>query len=273
MAQTTATRNPAQGLDLGIYPYRWASDWGDDEAGIWVGFTYRGVRQAFRWIPPGEFTMGSPENEPERFKNEKQHHVTLTKGFWLGETTVTQALWQAVMGGNPSRSKGEDHPVGEVSWDDARVFLDQLNGRYPELALRLPTEAEWEYACRAGTNTPFSSGANLTTDQANYNVNYPYAGGKKGIDRGKTVPVTELPANAWGLYQMHGNVWEWCADWYGSYPDEPVLDPTGPDTGDYRVLRGGSWILNARFLRSAYRNHNEPSYRHLYTGFRLARGL
>jgi len=273
MAQTTATRNAAQGLDLGLYPYAWASDWGEDDAGIWVGFTFRGVRQGFRWIPPGDFTMGSPEHEPERFRNEKQHHVTLTKGFWLGETTVTQALWQAVIGGNPSGFTGEDLPVANVGWDDAVGFLDTLNGRCPELALRLPTEAEWEYACRAGTNTPFSTGAKLTTDQANYHGDFPYAGGEKGIARRKTVPVTELPANDWGLYHMHGNVWEWCADWYGAYPDEPVVDPTGPDTGVSRVLRGGSWADFARDARSAYRIHDQPSNRYDFYGFRLARGL
>ena len=141
-------------------------------------------------------------------------------------------------------------------------FLHKINRAQPGLALRLPTEAEWENACRAGTTTPFSSGQNLTKDQANYISN-----------RGKTISVNALPAKQWGMYQMHGNIWEWCADWYGPNETGPVLNPSGPDTGDYRVLRGGSWIGVARLARSAFRFRQPPSYRNDGNGFRLARGL
>jgi len=255
------------------FPYDWASDWGEDRFGIWVAFAHQGIRQAFRWIPPGKFSMGSPEHEPERWNDENQHEVVLTRGFWLADTACTQALWQAVMGSNPSGFRGEERPVENVSWQDAVAFIDKLNGQRPELALRLPTEAEWEYACRAGTATPFSFGETITTDQVNFNGNFPYANGQKGRYRRETVPVRDLPANDWGLYQMHGNVWEWCRDWYGADPSGPVVDPTGPESGQKRVLRGGSWFYYGRLVRSAARYMYDPSARDDLIGFRLARGL
>ena len=160
---------------------------------------FKGVQQTFCWIPPGKFLMGSPENQ--RSEEGPQHEVTISKGFWMADTACTQALWQAVMGDNPSRFKGEDRPVEQVSWYDVRLFLSQLPYKFdPDL----PTEAEWEYACRAGTQTPFNLGASLSSDQANF-----YA---PGMYRKGTVPVRSFPPNVWGLYQMHGNVWEWCAD-------------------------------------------------------------
>ncbi|MDJ0842486.1 MAG: formylglycine-generating enzyme family protein, partial [Acidobacteriota bacterium] len=184
------------------FPYPWASDWGEDESGIWFGTMHEGVRLGFRWIEPGTFLMGSPEDEPGRWDGEgPRHQVTLSRGFWMAETTCTQALWQAVMGENPSRFKGPDLPIENVSWHDVTRFLDKLNGARPELALRLPTEAEWEYACRVGTNGPFSFGEQITTEQVNYDGNHPYHGGEKGEYRERTVPVKSLPANAWGLYQ------------------------------------------------------------------------
>jgi hypothetical protein len=168
--------------------------------------------------------------------------VRLSRGFWLADTVCTQALWQAVTGANPSHFKDDArNPVESVSWDDVQAFLSELNRRVPGLQARLPSEAEWEYACRAGTTTPFSFGDNITPEQVNYDGNQPYAGGEKGLYRQKTVPAGSLPANPWGLYEMHGNVWEWCADWYGDYPNTPQVDPTGPQTGGSRVLRGGSW--------------------------------
>uniref|UniRef100_UPI0025F0C57D formylglycine-generating enzyme family protein n=1 Tax=uncultured Lamprocystis sp. TaxID=543132 RepID=UPI0025F0C57D len=138
--------------------------------------------------------------------------------------------------------------------------------------LRLPTEAEWEYACRAGTTGPFSFGDDITPEQANYDGNYPYRGNRKGLYRQETIDVASLPPNPWGLYEMHGNVWEWCRDWYGEYPSGLVTDPVGPDSGVGRVLRGGGWLNDAQYLRSAYRNHDDPGYRRCNRGFRLALG-
>ena len=243
------------------FPAPWASDWGEDPYGLWQSLTYRGVRQAFRWLPPGRFLMGSPEDEHDRFDNELQHEVILTRGFWLAETACTQALWQAVMGQNPSYFKGERRPVEEVSWNQVQDFIARLNGVVPGLEARLPTEAEWEYASRAGTTTPFSFGEDITQEQANYDYS-----------RKETVDVASLPANPWGLYEMHGNVWEWCQDWYGDYPEGPTVDPTGPAAGGRRVLRGGSWIFYGRRARSAYRYRLEPGSRHVSVGFRLALG-
>jgi len=223
-----------------------------------------GVTTRMRWIPPGRFLMGSPKDEVRRHADEQQHWVTLTRGFWLGETAVTQREWEAVMGENPSRFKGEQHPVDSVSWNDCAEFLKRA-----PLELRLPTEAEWEYACRAGTQTPFSFGENITTDQVNYDGNSPYPGGAKGEYRRKTVPVRSLPPNEWGLYEMHGNTWEWCSDRYDNYPTKEQRDPVGPETGIYRVLRGGSWLNCAWYCRSAQRLGTLPNYRWNDLGFRL----
>ncbi len=254
------------------YPHPWACDWGEDAQGVWVAFTVAGVRQALRWIPPGSFMMGAPPEEVERFDDEVLHQVTLSRGFWLGETTVTQALWQAVMGENPSHFKGDDLPVETVSWQDAVDFISRLNDRQPGLALRLPSEAEWEYACRAGTQTPFSFGEQIDASMVNFDGRYPYAGGRKSQYRKQTMAVKALPANGWGLYQMHGNVWEWCSDWHARYPDVPVVDPQGPSTGAVRVLRGGSWGSLGRLVRAAYRLARGPGRRDRNFGFRLARG-
>jgi formylglycine-generating enzyme required for sulfatase activity len=232
-----------------------------------------GVVQRMRWIPAGTFLMGSPSGEPERFGDETQHEVTLTQGFWLADTACTQELWEAVMGSNPSRFKGADNPVEQVSWQDCQEFLRRANAGHPGLGLRLPTEAEWEYACRAGTTTPFSFGSSITTDLANYDGNYDSEyNSAKGVYRETTVPVKEFTPNALGLYQMHGNVWEWCADWYGDYPTDSATDPAGPDTGEVRVLRGGSWIDCAGALRSAFRFVWPPVDRDVFCGFRLSRG-
>ncbi len=254
------------------FPAAWASDWGEDPYGLWQSLTYRGVRQAFRWMPLGRFLMGSPEDEHDRENDELQHKVILTRGFWLAETACTQALWQAVVGQNPSYFKGERRPVEQVSWNDVQGFIARLNGAVPGLEARLPTEAEWEYACRAGTSTPFSFGRDITPEQVNYNGDYPYRGNQKRLSREETVEVASLPANSWGLYEMHGNVWEWCQDWYGNYPEGPTVDPTGPATGERRVLRGGSWIDCGRFARSAYRLDVGPGLRLRFCGFRLALG-
>ncbi|RWX47184.1 Formylglycine-generating enzyme, required for sulfatase activity, contains SUMF1/FGE domain [Candidatus Electrothrix marina] len=254
------------------FPDRWASEWGEDEHGLWMAFHFQELRHVLRWIEPGSFMMGSPEDEPERFDDETLHQVTLSEGFWLGATTVTQALWQAVMQENPSNFKGDERPVEQIIWEDVQKFMDQLNTAIPGLELVLPSEAQWEYACRAGTTTPFFFGENITTDQVNYDGNYPYAGGEKGEYRQETVDVKALPCNDWGLYQMHGNVWEWCRDWFGDYPTDPVIDPVGPPDGRNRVCRGGSWDDRARYCRSALRYGREPDDRDDWLGFRLARG-
>ncbi len=251
-------------------PYRWTVDYGEDEQGVWVAFAVAGVSYGLRWIPPGTFQMGSPVSEVERWDDETLHRVTLSQGFWLGATVVTQALWQMVMGTNPSQVKGEQLPVESVSWHDAQAFIKRLNLLIPGLALRLPTEAEWEYACRAGTTTAFHFGPTITTAQANFDGDYRNAGGTPGEARGATVAVTDLLMNAWGLYQMHGNVREWCSDWSGPYGGDAV-NPQGPQQGTRRVLRGGSWFVSAGNARSAYRGAIKPDERDNHLGFRLAR--
>ncbi|MCP4350629.1 MAG: SUMF1/EgtB/PvdO family nonheme iron enzyme [Desulfobacterales bacterium] len=225
----------------------------------------------FVYIKPGAFTMGSPdESEKGRNGDEKQHRVTLTKGFYMQTTEVTQRQWKAIMGSNPSSFKGcEECPVENVSWNDTQEFIKKLNQKR-EGVYRLPTEAEWEYAARAGTDTPFYFGKCLSTDQANYNGNYPLEGCPKGEYREKTTPVASFKANLWGLYDMHGNVWEWCQDWYSNYPSTAVSDPSGPKTGSDRVFRGGSWGNAAGRCRSASRNHYSPGGRSRYLGFRLS---
>ncbi len=230
-----------------------------------------GVTQRFVWIEPGSFLMGSPEDEAGRYDDEAQHEVTLTKGFWLADTACTQELWQAVMGENPSAFKNNTHnPVENVSWYDVQQFIERLNLLVPGLCARLPTEAEWEYACRAGSTTPFSFGDELTPELVNYDSQYSYACGVQGERRGTTVPVKTLPANAWGLYEMHGNVYEWCADRYGDYANDPQVNPQGPPSVVSRVVRGGSWVSSGGSVRSAGRYWIEPGGRYLHVGFRIA---
>jgi uncharacterized protein (TIGR02996 family) len=197
----------------------------------------------FAWIPAGTFMMGSPESEEGRFSEviaETLHPVTLPSGFYLAIHAVTQACWQEVMGNKPSYFQGDHLPVEQVSWDDCQEFLRKLSGR-DGCSYRLPSEAEWEYACRAGTTTPSYFGQTISTDQANYSG--------QGVCRGKTTPVGSFPPNAWGLYDMHGNVEEWCADSYGEF---------WPDSGENRAVRGGSFADIGIGMRSAYR----PSYLH-----------
>ncbi len=226
----------------------------------------------FVYIEPGTFTMGSPPDEPGRDDDEVAHRVTLTKGFYLQTTEVTQGQWEAVMGGNPSYFKkcGKKCPVEGVSWEDAQRFIEMLNDRDGRIQYRLPTEAEWEYAARAGTAGPFAFGKCLSTDQANFNGNFPIPGCPKGESRHTTVPVASFPANARGLHDMHGNVFEWCQDWYGVYAGNPETDPAGPEQGASRVLRGGSFDNFARYCRSANRSGFDPSDSHSKFGFRLA---
>jgi formylglycine-generating enzyme required for sulfatase activity len=221
-------------------------------------------------IKAGKFMMGSPDSEPGRFDDEILHEVELTKDYYMQTTEVTQGQWQAVMGNNPSyfKSCGSDCPVETVSWNDAQAFIQKLN-QLGQGDFRLPTEAEWEYAARAGTTTPFAFGNCLSTDAANYDGNYPLADCPKGVYRSTTVTVGSLQSNLWKLYDMHGNVYEWCSDWYAPYSSTAVVDPVGPDEGSYRVIRGGSWNGNARYCRSARRNLGSPGDTSNYLGFRL----
>jgi sulfatase modifying factor 1 len=260
----------------------WASDSGKDQYGTWADLKIADVTQRFRWIQPGTFTMGSPQAEKDAvvasepgFKywvaKEVPHHVTLTQGFWLADSTCTQALWLAITGSNPANfTESPQNPVETVSWDDCQQFLSQLNDRVSGGGFRLPSEAQWEYACRAGTTTAFSFGSTITPEQVNYNGNVPFGGAAKGLYRQKTVPVKSLPPNAWGLYEMHGNVWQWCNDWYDEYSGSAVRDPAGPSSGSFRVFRGGSWLSTARCCRSAYRGGVTPGYRDSNLGFRVA---
>jgi len=216
-------------------------------------YTVPSINYKMVYISPGTFMMGSPSSEPKREKDEKPHRVTLTKGFYMGVTEVTQGQWRKIMGNNPSYFKGDNLPVETVSWSNCQEFIRKLNRQEGENKYRLPTEAEWEYACRAGTTTPFFTGSCISTDQANYNGNYPMPGCSKGRYREKTIDVASFSPNAWGLYDMHGNVWEWCQDRYGDYPSGHVTDPEGPSGGSGIVLRGGSWGGNAEYCRSAFR--------------------
>lgn len=260
-------------LESGFQRPEWVRtfSFGRDEYGIYADFQYAGVTQRMRWIWPGQFMMGSPKSEVDRENDEQQHEVILTHGFWLAETACTQALWQAVMGKKSSGFKGRERPVDNVSWGDCQVFLKKINAAIPGIELHLPTEAQWEYACRAGTSTPFHFGDNITTSQVNFDGKNPYNKGEKGQYRKQTVPVKIFACNDWGLYEMHGNVKEWCADWYGTYPETTAIDPLGPREGDIHVFRGGSWNLKGRFVRSAYRGRLDSFFRVTDVGFRVAR--
>lgn len=223
------------------------------------------------WCPPGEFLMGSPKDEKERNENENQVQVRVSRGFWMACTPVTQGQWQALMGNNPSYFKGsKDLPVEQVSWDDASEFCAKLNelGKFPSgFRYALPTEAQWEYACRAGTITPFHFGSILNGTAANCDAIRPYGTVIEGTYFGPTTNVGCYASNAWGLYDMHGNVWEWCADWFGG----ALLggtDPTGPATGAHRVVRGGAFGYAAADCRAASRGGDEPGYRYDNLGFR-----
>jgi formylglycine-generating enzyme required for sulfatase activity len=225
-------------------------------------------------IPKGKFLMGIPETEEGRSKYETQHEVTISQNFYMGATEVTQAQWQKVMGNNPSKFEGDQLPVEAVSWEESFEFCKRLS-ELPEekkagRKYRLPTESEWEYACRAGTTTPFHFGSQLNGRQANCDGTEPYGTETKGPYLEKTTPVGKYPANAWDLYDMHGNVWEWCSDWAGEYPSGSVTDPSGPATGSFRVRRGGGWLLDAVYCRSANRLWDDPSYRRYDIGFRVA---
>jgi len=234
-----------------------------------TGYPQRVLHQAtgavLQLIPAGEFTMGSPAGEAKRGNDEVQHRRVIRQPFYLGVTEVTQAQWRKVMGSNPSYFEGDDLPVENVSWDGCQQFLQKAGG-----GLRLPSEAEWEYACRAGTTTPYSFGATITSDQVN--GDFSYGGASKGLWRGRTVAAGSLPANAWGLHEMHGNVWEWCQDGYEAYPGSGTEEPSR--AAGTRVLRGGGWFTDPDRCRAAYRYAGvKPSLLFYFFGLRLARTL
>ncbi len=276
-------------------PPEWASEWGQDRHGVFVAFTLGEITQRLRWIPPGRFLMGSPEGEPGRNEDEgPQHPIFITKGFWLFDTPCTQALWRAVMGENPSRFKSPQRPVERVSWEDVQGFMRRINERIPGLGLVLPNEAQWEHACRAGTDTALYTGPIEILGANNAPVLDPiawYAGNsgvgfemEEGHDssswsemqypnpRSGTHSVGEKQPNPWGLYDMIGNVWEWCVDGWREYGEDYAIDPVGAlRTGAARMIRGGSWGSVARNCRSACRGGLRPDDRDLYLGFRCAR--
>lgn len=288
----------------------WASSQGVDGIGAWADLTITGngvtAVQRFRWIPAGSFTMGSPEDEPGHFvwsdtwSSETQHQVTLTQGFWMADSECTQRMWKAVMNTTPSYfsatgDDGLDLPVEQVSWDDiqgASGFLASLVTRAPTFPGALPTEAQWEYACRAGTTTALYNGAITILGDADAPDLDPIAwySGNSGVYTGEAAPtplynttswyanrpdvmhgthhVKRKTANAWGLYDMLGNVWEWCGDlWQDDLSSTPVVDPTEPESS--RVLRGGAWYYYAQNCRAAVRIGVDPASRGDSLGFRL----
>lgn len=227
-------------------------------------YTVAGLNLELVPIPAGAFAMGSPALESGRRDDETLHKVTLSRPFWLGRTAVTQAQYEAIMGNNPARFKGDDLPVETVSWEEAMSFCRKLTerersaGRLPEgYVYTLPTEAQREYACRAGTGGRFAGELDAI---AWYSSN----------SEEQVHPVGRKQPNAWGLHDMQGLIWEWCADWYGEYPSEAVVDPTGPERGRSKVYRGGAWFHSADLCRSAYRYRAAPDYRGSLLGFRVA---
>ena len=251
----------------------------EQKAGTKKVLKIKGVTYTFRWCPAGTFIMGSPKDELGRhlsYPDETQHEVTLTQGFWMLETEVTREMWKSVTGEDPSQYRYEDNskilPVRNVSWEDCREYIGELNalkaapGGYK---FSFPTEAQWEYACRAGTMTALNNGKNLTSS-TDICRNMNEVGWYKSLDYNIHKVGLKKP-NAWGLYDMHGNVSEWCLDRFGPYQNDSVTDPTGPETGSYRVDRGGSWCHVAGCCRSAYRTANyTPSSRSGTLGLRLA---
>ncbi|MHC6204503.1 formylglycine-generating enzyme family protein [Breznakiellaceae bacterium SP9] len=250
-------------------------------------------------IQGGTFTMGSPTNEAGRWDDEGPQHQVTVSGFSMSKTEVTQAQWRELMGTTIQEQRdksdwsslygeGDNYPMYYVSWHEAVEYCNarsKKEGLTPAYTIsgdnvswnrsangyRLPTEAEWEYACRAGTTTPFSTGSNISTSQANYDGNYPYNGNSKGTYREATTAVGSFAPNSWGLYDMHGNVWEWCWDWFGDYSSASQTDPLGAASGPNCVFRSGSWINYAANLRSAYRNCYTPTSRDCDLGFRVVR--
>jgi len=244
----------------------WMITWGQDALGPWATTALSGVMMRFRGCMPGKFMMGSPLGEEGRWDDEgPAHEVELTQMFWMAETPVTQSIWQATMGSNPSKFRGGERPVEQVSWEDCQQFLLRVNGAHPGLNLRLPSEAEWEYACRAGAQSATWLGPSTTA--ALHRIAW--------FDRNsenQTRPVRQKESNPWGIHDMLGNVWEWCADYTGGYGPSRLVDPIGPATGTLRVYRGGSWFYGVRDARAARRLAHDPGARFDDIGFRVVRG-
>ncbi len=292
-------------IDAGLHPLvdgdppAWASAWGEDRFGVYADFTVGGATQRMRWIPPGVFDMGSPDDEPGRYDDEGPvHPVTIAYGFWLFDTPCTQALWEAVTETNPSAFKSSKRPVENVSFDDVQDFIDTVNRQVSGLDLIMPSEAEWEYACRAGTTAATYAGPMTFLGEANAPILDPIAWyrGNSGIDfdleqgwdssdwrgtqyshsKAGTRTVASKRANPWGLHDTLGNVLEWCADtWHANYMGAPNdgsawIDPALQGVAR-RVVRGGSWSIVARNVRAAYRVLTDPVNRNNVLGFRCAR--
>ena len=242
------------------FPPDCATAWGDDRCGLWFDFEIGGVTQRMRWIEPGTFWMGSPETEPNREADEGPRHlVTLTEGYWLADTVCTQAFWKAVVGDAPSHFKTDPElPVENVSWDDITdKFLPAVQREISDLTAALPTEAQWEYACRAARESAYWFGDTITKEQANFEAK-------------ATVRVKARPTNGWGLYQMHGNVWEWCEGGRRKYEGVPVENPPDGQGKDSRAVRGVSWFHMAKYARSAARYGANCFIRNRSIGFRFS---
>nr|VFJ53938.1 MAG: Formylglycine-generating enzyme, required for sulfatase activity, contains SUMF1/FGE domain [Candidatus Kentron sp. DK] len=276
------------------HPPVWADGWGQDRYGVFTEFTVGAATQRLRWVPPGQFIMGSPPEEPGRWDTEgPRHKVCLERGYWLFDTPCTQALWQAVMDDNPSCFASPERPVECVSWERVNEFMEVLNKRIPELRLVLPTEAQWEYACRAGGELATYAGPMESVGVNNAPVLDAIAwyGGNSGVDfeldNGYdsagwpekqyphqwvgTHPVGRKRPNALGLYDMLGNVWEWCRDGKRRYGEGPVTEPVGAaEEGAGRAVRGGSWNSGVRNVRAAARRWGKPGAGNVSLGFRCA---
>ena len=248
----------------------WAARFGEELAlpnGYrWADVEVGRAHLRMRYLEPGDFVYGD-NLEPRRIEN----------GFWIGSTAVTRAFYREVMGEDPNwlfdGASGPEHPVQNVSWDDCQSFCERLNRMVAGGSFRLPTEREWEYGCRAGTRTVYWWGDSCNGTECNCDGDYPYGTDVKGPDLGSTTPVTAYVANPWGLYNVHGNVWDWCSDWKGEYPLVRRAHPRGPATGTRRVVRGGSRSNPPSFCRSAKRGGGPPDFESFNYGFRCARDL
>lgn len=254
----------------GIEREAWDAAEQPQKAGNRMVLTYRGVEYPFRYCPAGTFMMGSPVNEVGRRDNETRHHVILSRGFWILETPVTQAMWECVISSSLQQqgAQNERLPQTHLSWDNCQEYVRKLNnfGVAPSgYRFNLPTEAQWEYACRAGTTTAFHFGRTLNLNRNEANCKGTYDGTnsqKRATSQPTDLQLTEVgsyPANAWGLYDMHGNVYEWCLDWFDDYPKEKVIDPVMESPSLNRVLRGGSFLSSSVVCRSAARSKNKPN--------------
>ena len=231
----------------------------------------------FVYIPDGEFLMGNPDSPNGSEKNDQVHSVKIRNGFWLATTEVTQDQWKRVMGETelhpekPSPFWGDnpEYPKVSISYYDVLVFLKKLQEHSPENRFRLPTEAEWEYACRAGTTSRFSTGDKLLNSLACFSMEFPNKYSNTGTKPKHPQTVGSYPPNNWGLYDMHGNVFEWVSDWYAPYPSKKQINPTGPENGNLKIIRGGSWYFSAEKAQSFYRMTHDPSQWGFSIGFRI----